>query len=94
MGQVLGNIIVQKRGVVSLGLLKEHNIPLNDGDIFQVQLEDSKVILIPMKLIPADQTWFWAKEWQEGEKEAEGDIAAGRVKSFTNAEDLIMDLDK
>lgn len=94
MGQVVGNIIVQKRGVVSLGLLKEHNIPLNDGDIFQVQIEDGKVILIPMQLIPADQTWFWTKDWQKGEKEAEEDIAAGKVKSFENAEDLLKDLDQ
>ncbi|AGL02514.1 hypothetical protein [Desulfoscipio gibsoniae] len=94
MGQVVGNIIVQKRGVVSLGLLKEHNIPLNDGDIFQVQIEDGKVILIPMKLIPADQTWFWTREWQKGEKEAEEDIVAGKVKSFENAEDLLKDLDQ
>ena len=94
MGQVVGNIIVQKRGVVSLGLLKEHNIPLNDGDIFQVQIEDGRVILIPMKLIPADQTWFWTREWQKGEKEAEEDIVAERVKSFENAEDLLKDLDQ
>ena len=94
MGQVVGNIIVQKRGVVSLGLLKEHNIPLNDGDIFQVQIEDGRVILIPMKLIPADQTWFWSGEWQKGEKEAEEDIVAERVKSFENAEDLLKDLDQ
>ncbi|WP_347488919.1 AbrB/MazE/SpoVT family DNA-binding domain-containing protein [Desulfoscipio sp. XC116] len=94
MGQVVGNIIVQKRGVVSLGLLKEHNIPLNDGDIFQVQIEDGKVILIPMKLIPADQTWFWTSEWQKGEKEAEEDVVAGKVKSFENVEDLLKDLDQ
>jgi hypothetical protein len=94
MGQVVGNIIVQKRGVVSLGLLKEHGIPLNDGDILQVQIEDGKFILVPMRLIPADQSWFWTKEWQEGEKEAEEDIAASRVKSFASAEDLIGDLDQ
>lgn len=93
MGQVIGNIMVQKRGVISLGLLKEH-MQLNDGDIFQVQVEDDKVILIPMKLIPADQAWYWTKEWQEGEKEAEADISAGRVKSFDNMDDLLEDLDK
>lgn len=93
MGQVIGNVIVQKRGVVSLGLLKEH-IPLNDGDIFQVQIENDKVILVPMKLIPAEQSWFWTKEWQEGEKEAEEDIADGRVKSFKNVDDLLEDLEK
>lgn len=93
MGQVIGNIMVQKRGVVSLGLLKEH-MPLNDGDIFQVQVEDDKVILIPMKLIPADQAWYWTKEWQEGEKEAEADISAGRIKSFDDVDDLLEDLDR
>jgi len=93
MGKVIGNIMVQKRGVVSLGLLKDH-MPLNDGDIFQVEIEDGKVILKPMKLVPAEQAWFWSKEWQEGEKEAEKDIASRRVKSFENIDDLLEDLDK
>ena len=93
MTQIVGNIMVQKRGVVSLGLLKEY-MQLNDGDIFQVQLENGKIILIPMKLIPANQSWFWTKEWQDGEKEAEEDKAAGRLKSFDSADDLLEDLDK
>jgi hypothetical protein len=93
MAQIIGNIMVQKRGIVSLGLLKEH-MSIEDGDIFQVQIEDDKVILVPMKLIPADQSWFWTKDWQKGEKEAEEDKAAGKVKSFDNIEDLLGDLDK
>lgn len=93
MAQVIGNIMVQKRGIISLGLLKEH-MPLKDGDIFQVQIEGDKVILVPMKLVPAEQAWFWTKEWQKGEKEAEEDKAAGRVKSFDNVDDLLEDLDK
>jgi len=93
MPKIVGNIMVQKRGVVSLGLLKDY-MPLNDGDIFQVQLEGDKVILVPMKLIPAEQAWFWAEEWQKGEREAEEDKAAGRVKSFDNVDDLLEDLDK
>jgi hypothetical protein len=31
---------------------------------------------------------------QEGEKEAEEDINAGRVKSFNNADELVKDLDQ
>jgi hypothetical protein len=93
MAQVIGNIMVQKRGIVSLGLLKEH-MPLNDGDIFQVEIENGKVILKPMKLVPAEQAWFWTKEWQDGEKEAEEDKSAGRVKSFDSVDDLLEDLDK
>lgn len=93
MAQIIGSITVQKRGVISLGLLKDH-MPLNDGDIFQVQIEGERIVLIPMQLVPKEQAWFWSKEWQEGEKEAEEDKASGRVKSFDSVDDLLEDLDK
>jgi len=93
MGKVIGNVMVQKRGVISLGLLKEY-MPLSDGEIFQVQIEDRKIILVPMKLIPAEQAWFWTREWQAGEKEADEDIATGRVKTFDSVDDLLEELDQ
>lgn len=93
MGEIIGNVMVQKRGVVSLGLLRGH-LPIEDGDVLQVQVEDGKIVLVPMKLVPAEQVWFWSEEWQKGEKEADKDIAEGRVKSFDNVEDLLEDLDK
>ena len=39
-----------------------------------------------------DQAWFWTKEWQAGEREAEADLAAGRYQVFDTMEDLIDDL--
>jgi hypothetical protein len=33
-------------------------------------------------------------EWQEGEREADEDIRAGRVKEFTSVEHLIRDLEE
>jgi hypothetical protein len=42
--------------------------------------------------VPNDQRWFWSKEWQAMEREADEDIKAGRVKRFDNVEDLIADL--
>ncbi|MFZ5652562.1 MAG: hypothetical protein ACOY4I_17145 [Bacillota bacterium] len=50
-------------------------------------------MLVPMKLVPADQVWFWSAEWQKGEKEADKDIAEGRTKSFDSVDDLLEDLD-
>lgn len=41
-----------------------------------------------------DQTWFWAEEWQAGEREAEADVAAGRVQVFGSMEDLLADLEQ
>ena len=33
-------------------------------------------------------------EWQQGEREADEDIRAGRVKEFASVEDLIRDLEE
>lgn len=43
-------------------------------------------------LIDPDQAWWWTEEWQKKEREAEKDIKEGKVKRFTNVEDLIKDL--
>mgnify|MGYP000952899959 FL=1 len=48
--------------------------------------EKSNFIITDMKEevisnIEQDQSWFWADEWQAGEKEADEDIKAGRVTS-------------
>ncbi len=34
-----------------------------------------------------DQAFFWTETWQEGEREAEEDILAGRTRRFTNVND-------
>jgi hypothetical protein len=47
--------------------------------------------LIP-KGVPKDQEWYWSKQWQAWEREADEDIATGRIQGFDNAEDLIATL--
>jgi hypothetical protein len=48
---------------------------------------------VPKKLVDKSQAYFWTKKWQEGEREAEEDIKAGRVKAFDSVEEVISDLD-
>ena len=53
------------------------------------------LLLIPKKLISKDQAWFWTKEWQEKEKEADEAIARGDLsKPFKKADELIGHLRK
>jgi hypothetical protein len=40
----------------------------------------------------ADQAWFWSPQWQAAEREAEADLAAGRVERFDSAEALLASL--
>jgi len=41
-----------------------------------------------------EQAWFWTPEWQQMEKEADDDIAAGRVESFESGEAFLDALDR
>lgn len=36
-----------------------------------------------------DQWWFWTDEWQAAEREADADIAAGRLTTFESSEALL-----
>jgi antitoxin MazE len=66
---------------------------LKQGDFLELQVTDDSLRLVPQKLIPRDQAWYWTKEWQEMEREADEDIAAGRVSGpFESAEDLLRHL--
>jgi hypothetical protein len=55
---------------------------------------DEKAVLVPKKLIDKSQAYFWTKEWQKGEFEAEQDIKSGHVKVFNSVEGLIKDLEE
>ena len=44
-------------------------------------------------LIASDQIWWWTEEWQKGEREAEGELRAGKTFGpFSSADDLIASL--
>lgn len=42
----------------------------------------------------ADQAWFWTPEWQEGEREVDEALAAGRATYFDSAEEFLAALDR
>jgi antitoxin MazE len=66
---------------------------LQPGDFLEVQVRDEVLHLIPQKLIPRDQAWFWSQEWQEREREADEAIAKGELAGpFESVDDLIRHL--
>ena len=62
----------------------EHAAPLDAGCTFQMS-ERWGVF----DEIDPDSAYFWTREWQAGEREADEDIREGRVISFDNPEDGI-----
>ena len=45
------------------------------------------------RAVPDDQAWYWAEQWQRWERQADQDIAAGRVREFRSVDGLFADLD-
>jgi len=85
---------IRRNFQITLPAAIRKRLHLNIGDILETKVQEGKIIIVPKKTIDAEQTWFWTKEWQEAEKEAELDLKAGRVRKFRNIEELIKDLDK
>ena len=58
---------------------------MQPGDFVEVRLdEEGRIVLTPKKLVDASQAYFWTEEWQKGERKADEDIKAGRVKQFNS----------
>lgn len=89
-----GLVRLGKRSVLTLGADLTRELRLADGDLFELCVQDGKIILEPKKVIPANQEWFWTEEWQAGEREAQAEIDAGLTKRTNSAKELMEELMK
>ena len=82
-----GQIRIPKNIMQTLGI--------DIGDYVEVDIEDTKIVLNPRKLIDPTQGWYWTKEWQKMESEADEEIEKGDVSpKFRNAKEGIKWLKK
>jgi hypothetical protein len=44
--------------------------------------------------IDPEQAWFWTREWQEKEREADEDLAAGRGTTYKSDDEFLAALDE
>lgn len=56
--------------------------------------EQGRVTISRAQIIPPDQAWFWSERWQKLEREAEEDIAAGRIYQFGDLVSALAALDQ
>jgi AbrB family looped-hinge helix DNA binding protein len=85
---------VTRHGQITLPASVRKELGIEEGDLVEIEVTDEKAVLIPKKLVDKNQAYFWTKRWQEGEREAEEDIEAGRVKTFSSVEELVKDLEQ
>jgi len=74
-------------------LRKKLNIDI--GDYVEVENKNGDIVMRPVKLVHPDQEYFYTREWQEGEAQADKDIARGDVVGpFDNIKDGLKALKK
>lgn len=88
-------VSLQSRGVLALpaDVRKRHHLDEPGAQVELVERADGVIELHPHASVPADQRWFWSQRWQKMEREAEADVAAGRVEQFDSIGALTADLD-
>jgi antitoxin MazE len=66
------------------------------GDVEYVEVvrrSDGVIELRPQVPVDASQAWFWTQRWQQMEREADADIASGRVRTYDDATAFLEDLE-
>ncbi len=80
---------VSDRGTITLPK------PYRDASIYELRPRAGGGFeLIPQHTVDAAQAWFWSERWQKMEREADADVAAGRVVRFNSADDFLGELDQ
>lgn len=84
-------IALQSRHTLTIPAELRRALGLEAGAHLDATIENGRLVLTPVEIIPKVLRLSAAGEAKE--EEADEDIAAGRVASFDSAEDLIRDLD-
>jgi AbrB family looped-hinge helix DNA binding protein len=84
---------ITTNGQITLPISLRKKWNCNVGDYVLLELEDNELKIKPIVLTDPTQSWFWTKEWQEGEKEASQDIKKKRLsKKFSSPKETIKSL--
>ena len=82
-------IQVRRKAQLTLPLSIRRKLGIEEGDFVDVQVRNGEIVLKVKKLVDKEQAWFWTNRWQQGEKEAEEDIHAGRTHRFPDAQSAV-----
>ena len=85
---------VRKKAQVTLPQSVRLELGIEEGDFLDIRVRSGEIVIKVKKLVDKDQAWFWTNRWQQGEKEAEEDIRAGRVQNFPDAKGAVVFLHK
>jgi antitoxin MazE len=84
---------VTRNGQITLPATIRRAAGSEEGDLVAVSLEGDSIVLVPKRLVDKSQAYFWTETWQQAEREANDDVAEGRLHPFDDVEKLISALE-
>lgn len=83
---------VRKRWQLTIPEEVRQELGLEVGDLVEMTIKNGEAVITPKRLIDKRDAWYWSKEWQEKEKEADEALMKGDYKEFDDVQDLIKEL--
>jgi antitoxin MazE len=81
---------VKKHSQITLPSIIRRKFNIAEGDYLEIEEIDGHMVLKPVKVVHTEQAYFYSKEWQNGEADADKDIAKGDVLGpFDNITDSL-----
>ncbi len=93
-----GRVIISSQGKPQAALVSLDDLQrLEHGDGLEERIRESikeykPGVTVPATPTEAGQEWFWAKDWQAAEREAEADLETGQHETLDNDKDFIASL--
>lgn len=89
MSSTSHKIFVQKRNLISLPRDIREQLDINEGDVLDVRMDNNKIIIEPMKLVPSSQAYFWSETTRNDMLEAKKDVDSGDVREFNSIDEFL-----
>jgi len=81
---------VKKNFQITIPNSLRKKLSIVEGEYMEVEDKDGELIMRPVKMVHPDHEYFYTKEWQKDESEADKDIREGKVIGpFDNVDDCI-----
>jgi antitoxin MazE len=94
-GSTMALVRIRRNYQITLPQGLRQKLKVAVGDYMEIEEQNGKAVLRPVKLVHPDQGYFYTKEWQEGEADSDRDIARGDlVGPFETVKDALKALKK
>jgi AbrB family looped-hinge helix DNA binding protein len=87
---VVARTTLRNKGQVTLPNDIREALHVSEGDELEFEVVEPGIVIVRgLKMIPAEQAWFWTESWQAGERQASEEIASGSVSGpFEDIDDM------